>query len=104
MDALHGPVAHSGSAQRTAVTAAIFQNAPCIAKMVAVLQERVENIFIVVGVLLVEAIRNKADPVAAVGRLRDAHWLDLSETGAALDWVLSCSFYFTGMMSDEGGH
>ena len=69
MDALHGPVVHAGSAERAAVATAVAQNSVGIAKTVTVFPDGIEDIFVSVGMLLVDSIGNDADPLAVIVRL-----------------------------------
>ena len=64
VNALHRPVAHPRGAERAAVAAAVAQDAPGVAEVVAVFPQRVQNVLVVVGVPLVEPEGNKAHPVS----------------------------------------
>src|SRR5271157_2550535 len=66
VDALHRPVVHASCAEGAAIAAAVAQNAVGVRQVVAVLPEGFENFLVAVGMLLVEAVRNDADPMAPV--------------------------------------
>src|SRR5487761_142544 len=89
VNALHRPVMHSRGAEGAAVAAAIVQNAPCVAELIAIFPNRVEDIFVSVGMLLVEAVGNEADVFLAGGAvsarvLRHREILHAAKMG--LDW------------------
>src|SRR5487761_196224 len=67
VNALHRPVMHSRGAEGAAVAAAIVQDAPCVAELIAIFPDRVEDIFVGVGMLLIEAVGNEADVFLAGG-------------------------------------
>ena len=64
--ALHGPVVHAGGAEGAAVAAAVAQNAPGVAEIVAVFYNAVHDIFVCVGMLRVNAVGYQAGPVFPV--------------------------------------
>src|SRR5581483_5698293 len=66
MNAFHRPVVHAGGAERASVAAAVTQNAIGVAEVVAVLPGDVEHFFVAIGMLLVEAVRNEADPTLRI--------------------------------------
>ena len=69
VNALHRPVVHATGAQRTAVATAVAQDAKGIAQTVAVLPDRIQNVTVIVGMLLVEAIGYEAYPIPFVDPL-----------------------------------
>ena len=69
VNALHRPVVHAAGAQRAAVATAIAQDAKGVAQAVAVLPDRIQNVSVIVGVLLVETVGYEADPVPLVDLL-----------------------------------
>src|SRR5487761_406357 len=89
VNALHRPVMHSRGAEGAAVAAAIVQNAPCVAELIAIFPDRIENVLVCIGMLLVEAEGNEADVFAAGGAvsarvLRHREILHAAKMG--LDW------------------
>src|SRR5579862_1589968 len=79
MNALHRPVVHSASAKGAPVTAAVAENPPSVAKIVAVLPHGAQNIFVGIGVLLIQPVRYKADPVAIRSAAVSRHTFLLTE-------------------------
>src|SRR5215470_15289408 len=80
MNARHGPIVHSGSTEGTTVAAAVFENPPRVGEIVAILPNCSDDVLIRVGVLLVQPIGDRADPVAAVPSAAVAfsgHWCPL---------------------------
>src|SRR5581483_4209558 len=64
VDALHSPVVHAARAKRAAITASVAQNAPSVAEIVPVVPHGAQNVFVSVGMLLMNSVGNQADPVA----------------------------------------
>jgi len=78
MDALHGPIVHTGGSEGATVAAAVVEYAPCIAEVVAVLPQRGQHVLVRVGMLLVEPIGNQPNPIALIGTtLRRRHQYSL---------------------------
>src|SRR5487761_848358 len=89
VNALHGPVVHSRGAESAAVAAAIVQDAPCVAELIAIFPDRVEDIFVGVGMLLIEAVGNEADVFLAGGAVSarvPRHDEILHAAKMGLDW------------------
>src|SRR5258708_6622021 len=66
MDTLHRPIVHPRSAERAAVAAAVVQDAPRVAQLVAIFPDCFDNVLVGVGVLLVQAVGDQADPFPRV--------------------------------------
>ena len=73
-----GPVAHALGAKGAAVAGPLGQDAPGIARLVAVLPEGVPELQVVVGMLLADAERLQAGPVARIQPLLPGHRMPLS--------------------------
>jgi len=61
----------AAGAQRATVAAGITQDAPDIAKLVAVLPCGLQDVAVGVRVLLINTVRNEADPLLGVRRQKD---------------------------------
>ena len=64
MNPLHRPIVDAAGAEGTTVTAAVVQNAPSISEIVAVLPSGFGDVPISIGVLFVETVGDKANPVS----------------------------------------
>src|SRR5690242_11245174 len=84
MHAVHGPVAHAARAQRTSIAAAIVQNAPGVAELIAVLPNGLGDVAIGVGMLLVEPVGHEAHPVALIVSLRCFHIIERWQPSSAV--------------------
>src|ERR1700686_2069916 len=68
MNALHGPVVHARGAERATVATAVAQNPVGVAKVVTVFPDGIDNVFVSVGMLLVDSVGNDADPLTLIVR------------------------------------
>lgn len=64
MNPFHSPIVDTAGAEGTTVTASVVQNAPGISEIVAILPSGLRDVPISIGVLLVETVGDKADPVS----------------------------------------
>src|SRR5579875_491440 len=63
VNALHRPIAQAGGAEGAAVAATVVQNAPGVAEASAIFPYGFGDVFIGVGMLLIESIGDEADPI-----------------------------------------
>lgn len=54
------PIAHAGGAERAAIAASVAENSPGVAQVVAVLAQHFKHLDEMVGMLLIEPVRDQA--------------------------------------------
>jgi len=77
VNAFHGPVVQAAGAQGAAVATTVAQDAPGITEIVPVLHGAAEDVFVGVGVGLIYAVRNQADPLLPVPALGLGFGMDI---------------------------